>query len=142
MPSFQLCFENVLFIFFTYDMSFHKEYYLINFLLLLAKFSIHKCKYGDYKPLFLILKSEVKQYLKSIYTLINKKAVKRINICEHFHLCLCGKNYSTRSSNGIKLVVPRVHSEHGKSSFSYYAPCLWNEFLSNTPLETIPPLNI
>ncbi len=62
MPSFQLCFENVLFIFFTYDMSFHKEYYLINFLLLLAKFSIHKCKYGDYKPLFLILKSEVKQY--------------------------------------------------------------------------------
>ncbi len=22
-------------------------------------------------------------------------------------LCLCGKNYSTRSSNGIKLVVPR-----------------------------------
>ncbi len=33
-------------------------------------------------------------------------------------LCLCGKNYSTRLSNGIKLVVPRVHSEHGKSSFS------------------------
>ncbi len=57
-------------------------------------------------------------------------------------LCLCGKNYSTRSSNGIKLVVPRVHSEHGKSSFSYYAPWLWNEFQATTPLETIPPLNI
>ncbi len=39
-------------------MSFHKEYYLINVLLLMAKFSIHK--YGDYKPLFLILKSEIK----------------------------------------------------------------------------------
>ncbi len=51
-------------------------------------------------------------------------------------------NYSTRSSNGIKLVVPRVHSEHGKSSFSYYAPRLWNEFQATTPLETIPPLNI
>ncbi len=37
-------------------------------------------------------------------------------------LCLCGNNCITRSSNGIKLVVPRVHSEHGKSSFSYYAP--------------------
>ncbi len=57
-------------------------------------------------------------------------------------LCLCGKNYSTRSSNGIKLVVPRVYSKHGKSCFSYYAPWLWNELQSNTPLETIPPLNI
>ncbi len=64
----------------------NKEYYLINVLHLMAKFSIHKCKYGDYKPLFLILKSEVKQYLKSIYTLINKKAVKSINICKHFHV--------------------------------------------------------
>ncbi len=42
----------------------------------MAKFSIHKCKYSDYKPLFLILKSEVKQYLKSIYTLINKKLLR------------------------------------------------------------------
>jgi len=86
MPSFQLCFENVLFVFFTYDMSFHKEYYLINLLLLMAKFSIHKSKYGSYKPLFLILKSEIKQYLKSIYTLINKKAIKSIKICKHFHV--------------------------------------------------------
>ncbi len=57
-------------------------------------------------------------------------------------LCLCGKNYSTRSSNGIKLVVPRLYSKQGKSCFSYYAPWLWNELQSNTPLETIPPLNI
>jgi len=57
-------------------------------------------------------------------------------------LCLCGKNYSTRSSNGIELVVPRVYSEHGKSSLSYYAPWLWNIFQSTSPLETIPPLNI
>ncbi len=67
-------------------MSFHKEYYLINLILLIAKFSIPKYKYGDYKPLFLILKSEVKQYLKSIYTLINKNAVKSINTCKHFHV--------------------------------------------------------
>ncbi len=43
-------------------------------------------------------------------------------------LCLCGKNYSTGSSNGIKWVVPRVYSEHGKSSFSYYAPCFGMNF--------------
>ncbi len=67
-------------------MSFHKEYYLINVWLLLAKFSIHKCKYGDYNPLFLILKSEAKQYPKSLYTSINKKAVKSINMCKHFHV--------------------------------------------------------
>ncbi len=50
MPSFQICFENILLVFFfTYDMSFHKEYYLIHLLLLLPKFSrpIHKCKYGE-----------------------------------------------------------------------------------------------
>ncbi len=69
-------------------MSFHEEYYLFNVLLLMAKFSIHKCKYGDYKPLFLILKSEIKQYLKSIYTLINKKAVKSIKICKHFYVII------------------------------------------------------
>ncbi len=34
MPSFQLCFENVLLVFSTYDMSFHKEYYFTNLLLL------------------------------------------------------------------------------------------------------------
>ncbi len=71
-------------------MSFHKEYYLINVLLLLAKFSIHKCKYGDYNPLFLILKSEVKQYPKSLYTLINKKAISnRVLICVNIFMFLC-----------------------------------------------------
>ncbi len=44
---------------------------------LLAKFSIHKNIYGDYKPLFLILK---------INNLINKKAVKCINVYKHFHI--------------------------------------------------------
>ncbi len=85
-PAFNFVLKMFYLFFFTYDISFHKEYYLINLLLLLARFSIHKCKYGNYKPLFLILKSEVKQYLKSIYTLINKKAVKCINICKHFHV--------------------------------------------------------
>lgn len=52
-------------------------------------------------------------------------------------LCLRRKNYSTRSSSGIKLEVPRIHSEHGKSAFSYYASWLWNEFQAIIPLETI-----
>jgi len=56
-------------------------------------------------------------------------------------LCISRKNYNTWSSNGIKLVVPKVHSEHGKSSFSYYAPWLWNEFQAFS-LETIPPPNV
>ncbi len=87
MPSFQLCFENILFVFFTYNMSFHKENYLINVLLLMAKFSIHKSKYGNYKPLFLILKSEIKQYLKSIHTLINK--LLRVLIYVNIFMFLC-----------------------------------------------------
>ncbi len=71
MASFQLCFAKYLISFFSIT-TFYKEYYLINLILLLAKVSIHKCKYGDYKPLFLMLKSEIKHYLKSIYNLINK----------------------------------------------------------------------
>ncbi len=38
--------------------------------------------------------------------------------------------------------MPGVHSEHGKSAFSYYAHWLWNDFQNNTPLEAIPPLYI
>lgn len=53
-------------------------------------------------------------------------------------LCLCKRNYSTRSPIGIKLEVPWVHSEHGKLSFSYCAPWLWNELKVITPLETVP----
>ncbi len=85
-PAFNFVLKMLNICFFTYDMSFNKEYYLINLLLLMAKFSIHKCKYGNCKPLFLILKSEIKQYIKSIYTLINKNAVKSINICNIFHV--------------------------------------------------------
>lgn len=57
-------------------------------------------------------------------------------------LCLYKKNYSTRSSIGIKLEVPKIHSEHGKSAFSYFAPWLWNEFQINAQLERIPSLNV
>ncbi len=71
MPIFQLCFYFI----FTYNMSFHKEYYLIN---VLAKFSIYTWKLGYYKLLFFI--SEINQHLKSIYNLRNKKAVKCINV--------------------------------------------------------------
>ncbi len=41
---------------------------------------------------------------------------------------LCGKNYSTRSSNGIKLVVPQ-------SIFLLLCSMAVDEFQSNTPLE-------
>ncbi len=52
-------------------------------------------------------------------------------------VCFRRNNYSTRSSIVIKLEVPGVHSEHGKSAFSYYDPWLWNDFPNNTP-EAIP----
>jgi len=84
--SAQLCFKNVLFGFFLYDQSYRKEYYLINILLLLAKFSIHKCKFGGNKPLFLILRAQIQQYLKTILGLKNKKAAKCVSICKHFHI--------------------------------------------------------
>ena len=51
------------------------------------------------------------------------------------------RNYSTRSTNRILLNVPRVHSELGKTAFSFYAPWAWNELQNTITLETLPSLN-
>ncbi len=146
-------------VFLLNDMSFHKEYYLINLLLLLARFSIHKCRYGNYKPLFLILKSEVKQYLKSIYTLINKKAVKCINICKHFHvfmyffflcvcfivilylfLCVCsppGYCKILNLSDSIKKIKIKKTYEGRHRHYVHFFYSLWSERVSNCQSHVI-----
>ncbi len=47
MPSFRLCFEHVLLVFSLTTCHSIRNIILINLLLLMAKFSIHKYKYGD-----------------------------------------------------------------------------------------------
>ena len=71
--DFVLLWKEVLFGLFSFDVSNKDTFYVINFVLLLAKFHIHKCKFSDKKPCFLVLKKEIDQYFKTIqYSTIKK----------------------------------------------------------------------
>ncbi len=50
--------------------------------------------------------------------------------------------YSTRSTSRILLNVPRVDSELGKTTFSFYPPWAWNELQNTITLEVFPSLNV
>lgn len=52
-----------------------------------------------------------------------------------YYAALCTSNYSTRSTNQILLNVPRVHSELGKTTFSFYEPWAWNKLQDTISLE-------
>ena len=52
------------------------EYYIINLLVLLAKYHKHKSKFSNHKPSFFIFKKELKQYITTILHSINRKAIK------------------------------------------------------------------
>jgi len=51
-----------------------KKIYLINKLIILGKYHIHKAKFSNSKPSFIAFGKETEQYIKSIYDSQNKKA--------------------------------------------------------------------
>jgi len=55
---YKLCFKNLLFFVLSYDKSYHKEYWLVTPLLLLAKCIIHKCTSGVISHIVLSRKVE------------------------------------------------------------------------------------
>ncbi len=40
--------------FVEYEQSKRKQFYVVNLILLLAKFHIHRCKYSNFRPLFFV----------------------------------------------------------------------------------------
>ena len=82
--NFTLSYEDVLFGSFSYDPAKSDQYYIINLIVLLAKYHIHKCKFSSQKPLFLVFVKELKQYL-TIQRSQNKKAVKTTDLCLLFN---------------------------------------------------------
>lgn len=51
--------------------------------------------------------------------------------------------YSTRrAANGMLLNVPRMQLDLGKTSFSFYAPSLWNELQDKINLQSLPTVNV
>lgn len=56
--DFVLLYEHVLFGFYPNDRKLHEKAYLINLLIILTKFHIHKCKFLDRRPLFTVFYKE------------------------------------------------------------------------------------
>jgi len=48
--------------------------------------------------------------------------------------------YQTRSGSHLRLKVPSVLSEFGKSAFSFYAPWSWNDLQNVLNLDALPTL--
>ena len=80
LEHFVLFFELVIFGFVKFEHHHHERAYLINLLLILGKFHIHKCKFSNRKPAFTVFHKEFELYLKSIVSSENEKAVKTIEI--------------------------------------------------------------
>ena len=79
--AFTLLWRDVLFGFFTYDRNKRNHFYVINFIILLAKFHSHKCKFTNKTPHFLTYKNKLNCILRQLITILNKKAVGIISVC-------------------------------------------------------------
>ena len=60
------------------------QLYMINFIIIITKFHIHKAKYSQSKLLFLIFDNEAKSCINSISESKTKKAAKTIKLCSLF----------------------------------------------------------
>ena len=85
-PDFKLCWQNVLFGFEANSNKKRHETFLINLIIILAKFHIHKSKFSHSKPSFILFEIEAKQYIQTIRNSKNKKATKTIILCSRFHI--------------------------------------------------------
>uniref|UniRef100_A0A3P9LWP5 Reverse transcriptase domain-containing protein n=1 Tax=Oryzias latipes TaxID=8090 RepID=A0A3P9LWP5_ORYLA len=85
-PDFRLYLENIMFGI-THCPSHKKEQlYLINLLLFLCKWHIHKSKVTNHTPHFSIFINEFKQYIKTIRNSDNKNAIKTLDLCISFNI--------------------------------------------------------
>lgn len=88
LPGFSLLLKDVLLGFFDIQKATFNEYFIINLLLFLAKFHIHRSKFTQQNPLFIAFRREVQQYIQSISSSKNLKALKTINLFQLFNLFL------------------------------------------------------
>lgn len=88
--DFKLFWKDVLFG--LYDLNRTKtrpnETFIINLIILLAKFYIHKCKFAHSKTSFIAFNIEVKQYVNTIKYSLNQKATKTVKVCKQFDIFL------------------------------------------------------
>merc|ERR1712035_81299 len=85
--NFNLHFEHVIFGFHSDTTEDLDKVFVINLVILYAKFHIHRAKFTGDKPNFSIFYKCFELYLQSLTLLENKKAIKTKNICEKFISC-------------------------------------------------------
>lgn len=78
--------QNVLFGYTDFSRKDPNAFYIINLILLLAKYHIHKCKFSSKEPHFLTFRKEIELYVNTICSSHNKKALKTVNVCKMFNV--------------------------------------------------------
>jgi len=81
LSDFSITYVEVLFGFLSYPANNKDQYYIINLLILLSKFHIHKSKFCHHKPSFSIFEKELRQYISTIQLSTNRKAVRTTELC-------------------------------------------------------------
>ncbi len=85
LPEFSIQMRNIIFGYFDSDPT--KEnicFIIINLILILSKFYIHKCKFSHCKPVFMVFLRGMDNYINLIPVFNNKKAMKTVRICTAF----------------------------------------------------------
>lgn len=84
--SFNLYYRHVIFGVFASEGIERDKLFAINLVIILTKFHIHKAKYSNQKPAFLVFHKEFTMYLSSIVPSDNQKAIKTVNIFTKFNV--------------------------------------------------------
>ena len=64
-----------------------KEDFLVNTVLILPKFFIHKCKYSKVKPKFCMFHNDFVSFSKTLKLIKTKNALKLSGMIEEYNLC-------------------------------------------------------
>lgn len=86
LPNLQLYYKDVIFGYYNFKDKDNDAFFFINLVLFLAKFHIHKSKVLGRKPELLVLKMELAQYIRTISSSKNTKALKTVNIYNRLKL--------------------------------------------------------
>ncbi len=84
LPEFSIQIRNIIFGYFDSDPTKENISFIINLILILSKFYIHKCKFSNCKPVFTVFLRDIENYINLISVSNNKKAIKTVRICTAF----------------------------------------------------------
>ncbi len=84
LSDFSIQMRNIIFGYFDSDPTKENISFIINLILILSKFYIHKCKFSNCKPVFTVFLRDIENYINLISVSNNKKAIKTVRICTAF----------------------------------------------------------